>query len=181
MIVYVLGQRCGTSSLCKRLVELGYPVVGPLDMRAYESNPDGHYENIAARRLNDQILDQFNTDVFRGVLCPPMVCPSIQGFLSSYQGHIILKDPRFAYTWPIWKASAGDDCAVIWCRRDAGEQVQSMMRCYGLEWNSATANVKHYEVCAEAATREIDPSIEVWLHDKNREVVVTEALDGILS
>ena len=60
-VCLIMGRRCGTSTLTKALIDMGYNLMGPLDLRPYRTQDyKPHYENLTARAFDKKILKHFN-------------------------------------------------------------------------------------------------------------------------
>ena len=130
-IVMILGWRSGTSSLTKKLYEEGFPVTPPLDMRPMEGHqPEGHYENPQVYQINEALLKHFNMSVFQPGLLPFVNADVVEKWLGEHPEPIIVKDPRFAFTWPVWTSSTRRPCIFVWTDRETASQVASIVRWY---------------------------------------------------
>lgn len=152
------------------LKEAGLPVLEPLDIRPFQSNPQGHFEHYKVRELNEAIIKNFQQDIVEAPgLLPFLNWDVLRNWLESQPETFIVKDPRLASTWPIWYRTTRDmgrEMVALWCRRDFGEQIKSLMK-YRLTEKRAADCAKMHELCAKAASDMI-PTLEVWLDDPER-------------
>ena len=173
MIGWILGQRCGTSSLAKALYEQGFPLSEPLDTRIFQNvQPEGHYENVFARDWNRKLMANFKVTAVQPGLLPFLKWDVLSGWLAREPADFIVKDPQLAFVWPVWlrtlREMPGHDAALcaVWCRRDFGQQVTSLQK-YRISEEDAAYCVNMYEACAAASAKFI-PTLEVWLDDPDR-------------
>lgn len=181
-VVLIFGRRSGTSSLAKVLVELGYPVRGPLDCRPFPAQPDGHYENTFARSINHAILSNFNMKPGVPGLVPFQKCSPLDAWASRHPESFIVKDPGLDMAWPVWVRTLSPRKILgIWCWRKPGEREESLRRNYSIPPDNAHWAVTMYDLCVEAATKHID-TIEATVHEPFRVKRVTSWLDvhGVL-
>lgn len=151
-IVMILGWRSGTSSLTKKLYEEGFPVTPPLDMRPMEGHqPEGHYENPQVYQINEALLKHFNMSVFQPGLLPFVNADVVERWLGEHPEPIIVKDPRFAFTWPVWTSSTRRPCIFVWTDRETASQVASIVRWYEVPEEAAASCVRMHDLCADLA------------------------------
>lgn len=154
-IIMILGWRSGTSSLTKKLYEEGFPVTPPLDMRPMEGHqPQGHYENPQVYKINEALLQHFQMTVFQPGLLPFVNADVVEQWLAAHPEPVIIKDPRLAFTWPVWTSSTGRECIFIWTDRETNSQVDSIVRWYKVPEASARLCVRMHDLCARLACAE---------------------------
>ena len=153
-IIMILGWRSGTSSLTKNLYEDGFPVTPPLDMRPMEGHqPEGHYENTQVYQINEALLKHFNMTIFQPGLLPFTSADVVENWLGEHPEPIIVKDPRFAFTWPVWTSSTHRRCIFVWTDRETTSQVSSIVRWYQVPEGAAASCVRMHDLCADMACR----------------------------
>ncbi len=154
-IIMILGWRSGTSSLTKYLFEKGFPITPPLDMKPMEGHqPEGHYENPQIYQINEALLKHFNMAVFQPGLLSFVNADVVEQWLGAHPEPVIIKDPRLAFTWPIWKTSTRRECIFIWTDREKESQVASIVRWYQLPEQAARLCITMHDMCARLACQE---------------------------
>jgi len=154
-IIMILGWRSGTSSLTKKLYEEGFPVTPPLDMRPMEGHqPQGHYENPQVYQINEALLQHFQMTVFQPGLLPFVNADVVEQWLAAHPEPVIIKDPRLAFTWPVWTSSTARKCIFVWTDRETDSQVDSIVRWYKVAEAAARLCVRMHDLCARLACQE---------------------------
>ena len=167
-IIMILGWRSGSSSLSKELYEKGYPLTPPLDLRPMEGHqPEGHYENVEVQQINEALLVHFQMNVFTPGILPFVNADVVENWLGEHPEPVIAKDPRFAFTWPVWKTSTRRRIVFVWTNRDKETQVGSIIRWYKIPQDGAKACVAMHDMGAQLAC-ERHESAEVDVKDSQR-------------
>lgn len=174
MITFILGRRCGTSSLAKGLHEAGLPLREPLDKRKHPSNLGGHYENLHVRALNQTLIRRFRITSRSPAMLPFAEFGMVQKWLREQEEPVIVKEPNLNFTWPIWARSSPHPISIIRCRRDPKEQEASLVKWYDVTPEEAKWTVAHYECSSQAAADYFDDVLEVELYDPDR---ITKAVN----
>lgn len=156
-ICLIFGRRSGTSSLAKALFEAGYPLRGPIDCRPFPAQPDGHYENVFARGINQGILEHYHMKPGVPGLVPFQKCQPLGAWADRHPGPFIVKDPGLDLTWPVWlRTLALRKIVGIWCWRDPQERRASLQKNYAIPPDNAKWAVEMYDLCVAAATQHVD-------------------------
>ncbi len=168
-IILILGWRSGTSSLTKKLYEEGFPVTPPLDMRPMAGHqPEGHYENPQVYQINEALLKHFSMAIFQPGLLPFVHADVVEKWLDEHPEPVIIKDPRLAFTWPIWTSSTSRDCVFVWTDRETTSQVASIVRWYKVPEAAAHSCVRMHDMCADLACRS-HPSLVLDMLEEGRD------------
>jgi hypothetical protein len=165
-IVFVVGMhRSGTSAVSGALAHCGLSHGAAL-MPAKPDNPDGFFEQIPVVRLNERLLAMAGarwdfaplTADFRTLSPRPFGewCAAIEGTAASdawdaafdkVEGDLVVKDPRFALTLPLWLKTAeekGFAAEVILMHRDPLAIIASLSGRNGTEFSQAAELVTDY-------------------------------------
>ncbi len=120
----VLGMhRSGTSLVAGALREAGvYAGEDGELMAARRDNPRGFHERVDVVRLNDSLLEAAGGNWFSPVSTRWAIAPAmlrerdrIVAALAS-RGNWLIKDPRMALTWPLWREALGEAIRLFVCR-----------------------------------------------------------------
>ena len=77
----------------------------------------------------------------------------MEKWLGEHPEPIIVKDPRFAFTWPVWTSSTRRRCIFVWTDRETTSQVSSIVRWYQVSEEAAANCVRMHDLCADVACR----------------------------
>lgn len=138
-LFYVTGMhRSGTSALTRVINLLGASVGSAENLMLPQAdNPTGFWEVRAVAQLNEQILASHGGSWWTpppGSVTGPIPASAgwvekmediLDGLRASGPGPYVLKDPRFAWTMPLWESVAPPDVVVVSLR--APEQVCSSL------------------------------------------------------
>lgn len=141
--IFVLGfHRSGTSALAGCIRAMGVDG-GQFEDQPSEENPRGFNEHPMARAINDKILTEVGSAWFDWSLAPGFIAEAgddlrtfrdwICDFLRAHyrsSGNLILKDPRFCYTLPVWLdclRKLGIAHRIVFISRDPDYCVDSQM------------------------------------------------------
>ena len=179
-IVVTLGWRSGSSSLTKALFEKDYPITPPLDTQPMEGHqPGGHYENSEVQQINEALLAHFQMNVFTPGILPLVNADIVEKWLAQHPEPVMVKDPRFAFTWPVWMTSTKRPMVFIWTDRDKESQIGSIVRWYKIPEYGAKACVAMHDMGAQLAC-ERHESTKVDVKDAHRLAKVEAFLGGIV-
>lgn len=125
MFVLVLGMhRSGTSCLAHSLHEAGLSLGTDLMNDVARDNMEGHWENLEAVRINDQILalsggawDRVPQTLRTDEVTDRRITAFLEGFGNA--GIAGWKDPRTTLTYPIWKPHLGEHRIIAAFRHPA--------------------------------------------------------------
>ena len=129
--------------------------------------PEGHYENVEVQQINEALLVHFQMNVFTPGILPFVNADVVENWLGQHPEPVIAKDPRFAFTWPVWKTSTSRRVVFAWTNRDKETQVGSIIRWYKIPQDGAKACVAMHDFGAQL-TCERHESVEVDVKDPQR-------------
>ena len=168
LILVVLGMhRAGTSAVTGALSRLGFSLGGAL-VPAAEDNPLGYFENATAVDINEGLLLALGRgwDDLRplpeGWTQSPAADEARGRILdwlrdeASSDSKIVLKDPRFCQTFPLWREvfeAEGAALQVVLAHRDLAEIVASLVKRDGLPTRHALLLALRHILTAERASR----------------------------
>lgn len=149
--IIVIGQpRSGTSVTIGMLKIMGVDLGGPLDERV---DPPVHltptFENYKVMNINNSLLAKTNGSLFY----PPDEIGSddnldlqLQEFVAQNKSEIWgFKDPRFSYTFDIWKKYLPNPY-IVFTRREDEKLVDAILRySFTMEHHVIRANIKKYK------------------------------------
>lgn len=153
--------RSGTSAVTRLLDLAGLDVCVAADrVGGGPNNPMGHWESKSVLAVNNRLLDLAAT---RWWCPPPPGAPIVAGpadhdaagaaFRAAHPTTTwVVKDPRFAFTLPFWRAALDDVTAAIIAIRRPDEVVASLRRTWPLSVEHAAALWMRYVHAALAST-----------------------------
>ena len=165
--VVILGMhRSGTSVLSGLVSAQGF-YLGPDEMPVREDNPKGFFENMKVYRLNQSILEAFNTSwdnhFFTCEQIPPsdlydfeLKAKAIIKEEFSLVKKIFIKDPRMCLLFPLWEKvllDMGYNIKVILAYRSPMEVAQSLRSRNDMDIEKSLMLWSHYFFQAEKTSR----------------------------
>ena len=93
----------------------------------------------------------------------------LEQWLGAHPEPVIIKDPRLAFTWPVWKASTKRECLFGWTDRETESQVASIVRWYKVPEASARLCIAMHDMCARMACEE-HRSLTLDMLDEDRDL-----------